>query len=197
MLIISVSLSSTTWKYHHTLCTAHQATFCASHILLSPKAQCQRDWSKPWSEVSNTTYQNKKTANYSPLVAGASCLVRTQCATWKKNRLVHVCLVYDQNFTFFFFLSTVCERDPFCHCSLLSHTHQCHSISFVYASCCGQQSRAHWQSYLSHSLNTLDRLWGWGPAQNMCLRTAILTHGNRRQGRAFSHGHLSAALQGS
>ncbi len=110
-------------------------------------------------------------------------LVKTQLEIWKKNRHVNVCLVYDRNVSVFW--STVCERDPCCHRSLLSHTHQGRSVSFVYASCSGQQSCAHWQSYLSHSLNTLDRLWGWGPAQNMCLRTAILTHGNQCQRHAF------------
>lgn len=108
---------------------------------------------------------------------------------WKKNRHVNVYFAYDRDFTVFFI--TVCARDHCCHCVLCYLTHQRRTVSFVYASCWGQQSCAHWQSYLSHSLNTLDRLWGRAPVQNMCLRTAIFTHGNRRQGHAFSHGHPS------
>jgi len=106
---------------------------------------------------------------------------------WKKNRHVNVYFVYDRDFTVFFI--TVCARDHCCHCVLCYLTHRCRSVSFVYASCWGQQSCAHWQSYLSHSLNTLDRLWGRAPIQNMCLRTAIFTHKNQRQGHAFWHGH--------
>lgn len=112
-------------------------------------------------------------------------LVKTQYGIiWNKNRHVNVCLVYDRNFCVFKYC--MWEGPLLSLFSALSHTHQGRSVSFVYASCCGQQSCAHWQSYLSHSLNTLDRLWGWGPAQNMCLRTAILTHGNWRQRHAFS-----------
>lgn len=107
----------------------------------------------------------------------------------KKNRHVNVYFVYVRDFTVFFI--TVCARDHCCHCVLCYLTHQRCSVSFVYASCWGQQSCAHWQSYFSHSLNTLDRLCGRAPVQNMCLRTAIFTHGNRRQGHAFSHGHPS------
>lgn len=144
------------------------ATFC----LMSPMARCRRKvtqlqsistglmyamWANdfplwagpPISSKQQTKFERfktqKKGARYQT-ICGLSSLVWTQCENFYKEKL---------NTQMFVLFMTKCLGT-----SVLS----LHRSIIVSARCWSQHSCAHWQSYLSHSLNTSDRLWDRAPA---------------------------------